>query len=365
MAGLQLTTPQAVAGYVLSRGLAAGEAFRDGLVIRDLSRRNRAFAVESPDGTELLLKQDSDPEGVATIAREAAVYAALGPILGTYPPSSFLPACHAYDVENRVLILELVPGARDLGGFVAEPDPCPFEELGRALAVVHGPAAREAADCLMKEGWRWGPPDILRAGEPGLAEIASYSFGQLRLIEILQTTEELCRHLEALAAEWNPGPLVHHDMRWDNCLVTAVPGARRGALRIVDWELAGPGDPLWDVGSVFAAFLTSWVLSIPLLPDSPPDLLLNTASLPLERMRPALGRFWDAYSAGLPVEALEWPRFLVASVRWGAARLVQTAFEHTQWHAGPTGHALCLLQLAANLARRPRAGAVGLLGLPA
>lgn len=55
---------------------------------------------------------------------------------------------------------------------------------------------------------------------------------------------------------------------------------------------------------------------------------------------------------------------LLRAVRYGAARLIQTAFEQTQRSAALTGNVVCLLHLSFNILQRPHEAAAQLLGLP-
>jgi hypothetical protein len=49
------------------------------------------------------------------------------------------------------------------------------------------------------------------------------------------------------------GCLVNHDLKWDNVVLTGSPDAPRPVL--LDWELAGLGDPAWDLGCLLAEHL--------------------------------------------------------------------------------------------------------------
>jgi hypothetical protein len=56
--------------------------------------------------------------------------------------------------------------------------------------------------------------------------------------------------------------------------------------------------------------------------------------------------------------------WLLRSVQYGAARLLQTAFEELQMTDELTGTSVCMLQLSLNMLKQPEAAAVHLLGLP-
>ncbi len=136
-------------------------------------------------------------------------------------------------------------------------------------------------------------------------------------------------------------------------------------MKIVDWELSRLGDPCWDVGSFFGEYLTYWLLSIPVTGQDPPDRFLDLARYPLDKMRPAIRAFWSAYvsGSGLTDPGLH-DAFLIRSVRYATARLVQTAYEQGQVSALLTGNIVVLLQLAFNILQRPEEASIALLGIP-
>jgi len=56
--------------------------------------------------------------------------------------------------------------------------------------------------------------------------------------------------------------------------------------------------------------------------------------------------------------------FLIRSVRYAGARLVQTAYEQGQTSSLLTSNIVVLLQLALNILQRPADAAFALLGIP-
>jgi aminoglycoside phosphotransferase (APT) family kinase protein len=156
---------------------------------------------------------------------------------------------------------------------------------------------------------------------------------------------------------------VHGDIKWDNLLVARGEGGA-SRLKIVDWELARVGEPCWDVGSVFGDYLGFWLASIPITGEEPPDRFLQLARYPIEKMQPAMRSFWKAYAAGMGLTAEEQDEWLLRSVRYAAARLLQTAYEQSALTLKLTGNVICLLQLSLNILQRPTDAAGSLLGIP-
>jgi aminoglycoside phosphotransferase (APT) family kinase protein len=158
--------------------------------------------------------------------------------------------------------------------------------------------------------------------------------------------------------------VVHNDVKWDNCLV--LPNKRLSGepvLKIVDWEFANLGDSCWDVGAVLSAFLSSWVLSVPVSGQEPAGHFLEFAKYPLARMHPAIRAFWEGYIEGRGFCRVESGDFLLRALRFCAARLLQAAFEQMQNSTVLASNVVCLIQLSFNLLQRPREALIQLVGL--
>jgi hypothetical protein len=115
---------------------------------------------------------------------------------------------------------------------------------------------------------------------------------------------------------------------------------------------------------VFSNYLSFWLFSIPIMGEEPPDRFLELAPYPLERMQPAMRAYWQAYVRDMGLDAVTAKAWLLRAVKYGAARLVQTGFEHMHLSTQLTGNLVCLLQLSLNIMQRPHEAIAHLLGIP-
>lgn len=335
-------------------------------MVMDVSRRNRNYKVVSERGPSYLLKQGIGPEGRATLANEAAVYQLLQSDRSTHGLDCYLPRCYGYDPEEHILILELVRNGRDLREYHVERGRFSTTVagiLGDALGSLHRQAREQRK--WSEDGHRFSsqPPWVLSVHRTDLGLFRRISNANIQAVKIIQRFPEFGEHLDTLRQGWMVETLIHHDLKWDNCIVLAKPGLqRKTGLMIVDWELAIRGDPRWDVGSVFSNYLSFWLLSIPLTGETPPERFIELAHYPLEKMQPAIRSFWQSYMRQMGLSATAANEWLLRAVRYGAARLVQTAFEQMQMSARLMGNAVCLLQLSLNILQRPQEALVNLLG---
>jgi hypothetical protein len=237
--------------------------------------------------------------------------------------------------------------------------------MGRALGTLHRLTDMEGKRKVGGQKFLGQPPWVLSIHRPDLRMLREISNANLQLIKTIQQFTEFCDLLDELRKGWTTETVIHFDIKWDNCLVFAqsASGLKR-RLKIVDWEFAGVGDACWDVGSVFMAYLSFWLLSMPITGEMPPDRWLELTRYPLRRMQPAIRYFWQSYAQRMDLDTTTSRAWLLRATKYGAARLVQTAFEQMQMSMQLTGNVICLLQLSLNILQRPQEAIVHLLGMP-
>jgi Phosphotransferase enzyme family len=346
-----------VASYGLERGLIAPAQIAAGdLVIRDLSSRNRVYAVESRWGPSWLLKQGVGPSGTATIANEAGAYGALHSLGGEIV--HYLAPWREFDEARGVLTLGLIKQALSLRALDQRSERPPVDQagkLGRALGLVHRLTWRDDLEGVPD----WRPVGLL-LHRPGVELLQEGSMAAIELVKMIQRAPGFAERLEELRGQWRPRALVHLDVKWDNCLAW---GDDQAELALIDWESACMGDPCWDIGSALSHYLSAWIFSVPITGEMPPERFAELAGRPLEQTQPAIKACWEGY-----LEELQPGRgttgLLLQSVRFAAARLVLSAFEAAQVSRELTGALALHLQLALNMLERPLESAVHLLGLP-
>ena len=361
--------PGEVVLYLLRRRLVSARAVVGGdLVAVESSGRNRVIRIMWASGPGYLLKQGLGPAALSTVAHEGRVYHRFQSNARYAVMRPYLVHSYGYDRQRRVLILELPRGARPLGEHFARTGRFPARiaaTMGDALGTFHRATWISGGGSEADYSMNSQPPWILSIHRPGPGVLQSASLGTLRLVQIVQETPVLGGLLGGLRAEWRSLSLVHNDLKWENLLLCPRPGSRRRTeLKIVDWELAAVGDPRWDAGTIFAEYLGFWLLSIPIAEDEPPERFMDLARVPLAAMQPATRAFWDAYSRRMGLDGAAAASWLVCAVRYAAARLIQTAYEHLQGELRMSGGAVLLTQLALNILRRPGEAADHLLGIP-
>jgi aminoglycoside phosphotransferase (APT) family kinase protein len=369
MTARNLTVDTAVP-YLLERGLVSEAAIVESdLQVIDAGRRNQNLKVVRRRGPSYLIKQPGEGEygSEATIGCEAAFYEHCGLEPRAAEVRDLLPACHGFDSERVLLVLELIEGDPLWGHPAANPEGFSFEAaepLGTALATFHRVFRQPSARASWMAGLPAGPPWIFFAHRPTPEMLARLSPANAQVLKLMQKDPAMTRGLDRLRSSWSADTLVHNDIKGDNLLVRrSADGTVRVAM--LDWELVQIGDAAWDVGNVFRDLLGCWLVTVPLSSDLSPEQMLEGAQMPLAKLHPAARSFWNAYRAGAVLDAETSGDFLLRALGYAAARMAQGAYELSVGMGQASNLAVAALQLAANIFAEPSAASLQLLGIPA
>lgn len=209
----------------------------------DVSRSHRVHRVAAGDGRGFVVKARDRTASSRTLDNELYVYRLAS---WSEPLAEVLPRPLLIDERHQVLVFEAAAeeqGIEDLLVRRSAPTPAMVWALGRAIGTWHGstrglplpPTAGAGAMHLPEtdaDHWSIRTPTARRLAH-----------------EIL--SEDLLREaLTDAAGAWSPSGLVHGDLKWDNCRLNET--SRPPRVRVIDWEMAGLGDPAWDLGCVVA-----------------------------------------------------------------------------------------------------------------
>lgn len=238
----------ALAALVAAGVLDVRDAARAG--VRDLSRAHPVWGVACPDGRSLVVKSHARDRGldlgIEFLVYRMAVWCA--------PLRAALPEAVVVDEDLHLLVLADVGGASlavragfppqltpAAGGAPRPPghgDAAIAATLGRTLGGVHKGTA----------GLPLPParPPVALAGLSGQAPLDGTLGEVCGALASEPLVADAARSLSAPVS----GCLVSHDMKWDNVVVRPD-----GTVVLLDWELAGLGDPAVDLGFLLAEYL--------------------------------------------------------------------------------------------------------------
>ena len=379
--------------YLLGRGLLSFDSVVDGdLLVVETSSRNRNFKVIRGDQPGYFVKQVKtfEPQNVETLRYESACYWLSRNDPDFEPLAALMPRFYDSDPVRHALVIELLPEGGSLSDYHRQLGAFPIEvgvQLGRILGTYQREMGRRLREGAKSSAFARRVPWIL-----SLHELNQNLFGQLsaantQVLGIVQGYPDFQQTLDGLRRNWRFDSLIHGDIKWDNLHVTVgrdggreeggEAGARGAAeggearkaeegrmnLRLIDWELADFGDACWDAGAVFQSYLSFWVFSMPAVAGVPAEQLVSSAQYPVEKMQPAIRAFWKTYTDERGLTGEEAREALERSVSYGAARMIQTAYEAMFYAPQITASALYLLQLSLNILKSPREATASLLAL--
>lgn len=252
-------SPGRVLAGLVRAGLVDASAACDGDVgLHEESRSNPVHLVVVSEIPKLAVKQPGPgPDAPALVEAEMATYRwlAAAPQIGSLAPSPTTVPDH-----EGWLVLEAPQGARtvhELWGTLGENLGVVAAELGKTLASLHlagAGAARPAALPVARRPWVF---DLPAGGSP---DFAAAHEEPRRVVTELRERADLMALVEEAGDAWSARAPIHGDVKWDNVLARREPG---GAWRLwlIDWELAGWGDPGWDVAGLAETIVTTQLLA--------------------------------------------------------------------------------------------------------
>lgn len=343
--------------YLIRRGfLSSREIVNGQLRVIDMSRRNlNTRILTGKKGLFVKQPKNLDAPNVASFHREALAYHLSTSHAEAPTLASLLPGFHFFDSKDHVLVIDDIGESEDVAQFHSRKQCFPTDvasRIGAGLATYH-----RIMNCDMLSGvdtaaFPRKPPWILSIYNQEAVPVSDTGSAPLRILEIVRKYGDFHNLMRELEDEWRIECLIHGDMKLQNCIVELdTSGSDASTVKIVDWELADLGDSAWDIGGIFQAYLCNWVFSMN--PSAEPgEEALRNARFPLEKIVPAMSAFWDTYSAAVS-DQKSLKDLLNRSIRYAAARMVQTVYEYMFHSPDITPHAVRLMQLSLNMLSKP------------
>jgi aminoglycoside phosphotransferase (APT) family kinase protein len=218
--------------------------------VTDLSRSNPVWLAHVDGRPVAVIKGGIASAGeVESVADEAAAYRwlAASPATARLAP---LPIPVAADGE-AIVTLPLVDAVTLHGAIGSMPAASEMliTELGRLLGALHA-APAGARDLSYRRPWILGVP----AGQ--IPAICDGNVPASRLVEQIALRPAVVAAITRLDRTWTARTAIHGDVKFDNVLVGPQ------GMSLVDWELAGLGEPVWDLAGVVDGLLLPLLVAV-------------------------------------------------------------------------------------------------------
>jgi aminoglycoside phosphotransferase (APT) family kinase protein len=365
-----LLNSDSVVHYLLHRGFLDRESVIGGeLTVLEAPRRNRNFKVVQQHKPGIFVKQvqEWDPQAIATVQREAWCYSLARTVPEMAALNDLLPGFRFFDSQRNLIVLDLLSGFESLAEYHQRLGAFPVE-MAEAMASALGSYHRQTRDKLanLPEASIFPKmtPWVLSIHLQQPTWFQSLSAANAQLLEIVKKYDQFATTLDKIRGHWNHSALVHGDIKWDNCLVQPSSEANgKLQFKVIDWELADLGDPLWDAGAVLQSYLSYWILSMPIWPGARAEEFIAKSPHSLSAFQAAIRAFWNRYREAAGIPGAERKEALARSIGYGAARMVQTAYEALTYATQINLNATYLLQVSMNILLEPEEATTELFGI--
>lgn len=294
---------------LVDEGFLDARAALEGRVsVMDLSRSN-AVGLVHVDGRPLVVIKGGtgSAEGLESIASETAAYRWLSasPATTRLAPLPIPEAARGVAVLTQPLV-DAVSLHEALGSTPAASETL-IAELGGLLGALHS-ARVGARDLAARRPWILGVP----AGR--VPAMYDGNLPACRLLGEIAQRPAVAAAIAGLERTWTDRTAIHGDVKFDNVLVA------QERMLLVDWELAGLGEPVWDLAGVVDGLL------LPLrVAGTGPAL---DRALVTSLAEPALIAHRAAAGPGLSPSPRELARAVVARLAQTATQLAAMSHDH-------------------------------------
>lgn len=339
-------------------GVARREAVA---AIVPLHQRSLCYRVEVTGGDALFVKRARRTATGDWSADVAAEGSRLRELSACLPHHDFFPRPRFVDRERRLLVTTCyshhlhLDTARDADGATRDH----LISLGKSLAATH--SVRREPDGRDTGGTPAGGgnanPEVPSATcaatvidsllRPTPAVVASFPAGYTEVLIAIRS-RGLADPLESLGAQFRQTSFIHGDLKSNNILC-----APPDAVRLVDWETAGWGDPRWDLGAVIGDAVFGWLTGISFTGPGGLSAWLAGARRPIDEVQADLAAVRRGYRDGGAADPAADAVDRAVCLGFAAAFLLQRTMAAALHTAVLSPLALAALHLARQLLTRP------------
>jgi hypothetical protein len=324
--------------YLLDKGFIEPASLADGdYMATQMQTRNIIFRVTRQAAKSLFVKQlnSFDPNNTYVLQKDATCLW----LIKNHPAferlSGYVPDYFGFDPEKQVLVTEYLPDASNLEDYARlNQGSLPLhirEELATVLASYHFSLEAEVLGSRSVQFFPKQAPWVMNLADTARSAqgLLSHTHTPNPVVSAVLGSPEFRTALTSIKSEWVATSLIHGDLKWMNLLVQRTED--REKVKVIDWEIADIGDPLWDVAGILQGFVTNILFYHPSIASDSFSLVPGVGLSHLQDAWPLMNSFWQLYRAHTaPPEtgpAAE-RAALAKTLRFTATRLIQSAIEH-------------------------------------
>lgn len=323
--------------------------------------RNNIFKVLSRTGRNLFIKQVSNfnAHALSILKREAKAYHFISSNPEYAELAALIPTFIDYDKDRHVLVVGYLPDHTSVHEYYFSQQrviPEFTAKQAEIMTLFHFPVPAHADTSAFPRLLPW----IMLINDNGPHYFQPNSNNDL--VGMIRGNNELMEMLTALKSEWQQTSLIHGDIKWTN-FITPKTATDASQVKLVDWEIADIGDPWWDVAGFLQSFLSTWLFGFDNLKPAEHKLLDSMHAFDIEQVKPAAAYFWKTYIQRMNIPAAEEQAALVKTMKYTAARMLQTSIEGIVQTPQVFPNNVRIVQVAFNILKSPEMAAQELFGI--
>lgn len=340
-------TKKNITHYLLDRGFLNGESFISGdYMLSQTMSRNCIFRIEQQKTNGLFVKQliNQDSTNSYLIQKDATSHYLIHESDLYKETSSHIPSYHGYDPTHNILVTEYFANTKNIHEVIYQDKALSkshAEKMASILASFHFDITKEIKGNTSLQFFNKQIPWILNMGN--LNNSDPKEIKNSVVLEI-HKHQELVKKIDKVASQWETYSLIHGDIKWMNFIVMP-----NDDVKLIDWEIADLGDPLWDVAGVFQSYFSSWVLSFNNQSTQQHQKIEGTEFITFDAILPVIKIFWNQYAELQKFSTEENKEKLVKTLSYTAVRMIQTAFENNMAQTQILPNSVRILQFCDNV----------------
>jgi hypothetical protein len=352
--------------YLVDQQICTQEDCNLGQVESKISKNFNLLVILKGD-RRLLVKQESCPEEGKTsdaFSNEWRMQKFIQSVAEVNCLRALTVELAHFDSEHGILISNYLSRYSDLEDFYAQENLFPDKVaslLGNALATVHS-STIDNHSC--RNFWNENRPSVEPAErfDPDKAmRISPEIFGSIsaegmEFFVLLQRYDNLKSAFVEVINGFTPCCLAHNDLKLANILLSRSweKGPDSHAIRFIDWEFCGWGDPAYDLGSIIAGYLEIWLDSLVASNSMDITEALRLAVTPLEYVQPSIKKVLSVYLERFPEILEHYPEFLKQVMKFSGLVLIE-GIQTSVYNRVPFDNTdICKLQVAKSLLLNPK-----------
>ena len=326
------------------------EVLKGNFMVQPVETRNYNMKILINEKDSLFVKQmANDQISNGLFQREVATYTIFQNAAKQLAIAERVPKLLDHNLNQNIMVTELVYNSSNLNEyyFAAKTlDPTLAVEQAQILFDCHSAAIDEEESKAFPKALPW----VLQLDQYQAHEFFIDNAFSTQVISLIKSNPVLQTELLKLASTWKPTSLIHGDIKWINFLITSNQNGL--TQKLIDWELADIGDPLWDVAGLIQSYISTWMQSIDET-SANYKLYDHLTCYDIKDTAESAKAFLFEYIRLQNIPTYKHHEFFEKVIQLTAARIIQTSLEEVTYLSEIKANSMRHVQLAFNILKDP------------